>query len=212
MAGRFITVEGIEGVGKSTQIDFLRGLLEARGVPVTVTREPGGTPLGEAIRSLLLDRRHTGMAADTELLLMFAARAQHLAEVIRPALAAGRWVLCDRFTDATYAYQGAGRGIGPGRIAVLEDFVQDGLRPDLTILLDAPVATGLARAGRRGPGDRFERETVNFFERVRAGYLQRASAEPGRFRVIDAGRRRGEVEAALAQVLDGYCRSIGKGA
>ncbi|HDK02598.1 MAG TPA: dTMP kinase, partial [Gammaproteobacteria bacterium] len=139
MDGRLITVEGIEGVGKSTHLDFLRRSLEAHGITVTVTREPGGTPLGEGIRALLLDHRHDDMAQDAELLLLFAARAQHIARVIRPALAAGHWVLCDRFTDATYAYQGAGRGIEAARIAMLEEFVQGALRPNLTVLLDAPV-------------------------------------------------------------------------
>lgn len=205
--GKLITVEGIEGVGKSTQLDFLRRSLERRGIAVTLTREPGGTPLGEGIRALLLDHRHDDMAGDTELLLMFAARAQHIARVIRPALAAGRWVLCDRFTDATYAYQGAGRGIEARRIALLEEWVQGTLRPHLTLLLDAPVEVGLARAGRRGDKDRFERETVAFFERVRQDYLQRARAEHTRFRVVDAARDIPAVQAELAQVLDRFCRS-----
>ena len=147
MSGRFITLEGGEGVGKSSNLEFIRRHLEAAGKAVIVTREPGGTPLGEQVRGLLLDHRHNGMSADAELLLMFAARAEHLAQVIRPALAAGRWVLCDRFTDATYAYQGGGRGIATERIAVLETWVQGDLRPDLTLLLDAPVAVGMARAG-----------------------------------------------------------------
>lgn len=211
MDGRLITVEGIEGVGKSTHLDFLRRSLEAHGITVTVTREPGGTPLGEGIRALLLDHRHDDMAQDAELLLLFAARAQHIARVIRPALAAGHWVLCDRFTDATYAYQGAGRGIEAARIAMLEEFVQGALRPNLTVLLDAPVEVGLDRAGRRGPKDRFERETVAFFERVRQGYLARARAEAGRFRVIDADRDLAAVQAALARVLDEFCRRSGRG-
>jgi len=165
--GLFITLEGGEGAGKSTQLAYIRQRLEAAGVTLHVTREPGGTPLGEQIRELLLDHRQTDMATDTELLLMFAARAQHLAERIRPALAAGEWVLCDRFTDATYAYQGGGRGIDSQRIAVLENWVQGTLRPDLTLLLDLPVNVGMARANGRGELDRFEREQQAFFDRVR---------------------------------------------
>lgn len=201
MTGRFITVEGIEGVGKSTQMEFLRAQLEAAGREVTVTREPGGTALGEELRALLLGHRHDGMADDTELLLMFAARAEHLARVIRPALAAGRWVLCDRFTDATYAYQGGGRGLPRERIARLEEWVQGGLRPDLTLLLDCPVAVGLARAGRRGGADRFEKEQAVFFERVRHAYLELAREHPARFRVIDAAAAVAEVQRQIAAVL-----------
>ena len=152
MPGKFITVEGGEGAGKTTQLAFMREYLEQTGRPVVLTREPGGTALGEEIRALLLGHRHDGMALTTETLLMFAARAEHLERVIRPALAAGRWVLCDRFTDATYAYQGGGRGLSLERIAILENWVQGDLRPDLTLLFDLPVAAGLARAGRRGRG------------------------------------------------------------
>ncbi|HQU16319.1 MAG: dTMP kinase [Chromatiales bacterium 21-64-14] len=209
MQGRFITVEGTEGVGKSTHMPFLESGLRDRGIDVVVTREPGGTPLGEAVRALVLDQRHQEMAPDTELLLMFAARAQHLAQVVLPALEAGSWVLCDRFTDATYAYQGGGRGVDPARIVELERFVQGDLRPDLTLLLDAPVEIGLERAGRRGPADRFERETLDFFQRVRAAYRQRA-ATLGRYRVIDAARPLEAVREALAQVLEAYCRSNGR--
>lgn len=187
MSGRFITLEGIEGTGKTTQLPALAAWLRERGLGCVVTREPGGTALGEELREVLLAHRDDGMGADTELLLMFAARAEHLRRVIRPALARGDWVLCDRFTDATYAYQGAGRGVDPERIAVLEDWVQGTLRPDLTVLLDLPVAAGLARAGRRGGADRFEAETVAFFERVRQGYLDLAGRHPRRYRVIDAG-------------------------
>ncbi len=202
MAGRFITVEGIEGVGKSTNLAFIEHFLEQRGLAVTMTREPGGTPLGEELRELLLAHRHEGMASDTELLLMFAARAQHLAALIRPALARGAYVVCDRFTDATYAYQGAGRGIPEARIATLESWVQGELRPHLTLLLDVPVAVGRQRAAQRaGDDDRFEREAETFFERVRACYLERARREPRRFRVIDASRPLAEVQAQLAAVL-----------
>lgn len=207
MPGRFITVEGGEGVGKTTQLAFIREYLEQAGHRVVLTREPGGTALGEEIRSLLLGHRHDGMAPATETLLMFAARAEHLKRVIRPALAAGCWVLCDRFTDATYAYQGGGRGLPPERIAVLEDWVQGELRPDLTLLFDLPVAAGLQRAGRRGAADRFEREKADFFERVRAAYLERAWRDPDRHRIVNAARPvetvRTEVESILAGWLEG---------
>jgi len=199
--GRFITVEGIEGAGKSTQMDAVRGFLDARGITVAVTREPGGTPLSEAVRGLLLDPGNRGMAADTELLLVFAARAEHIHKVIRPALNAGDWVLSDRFTDATFAYQGGGRGIPAERIAALEKWVQGELRPDLTLLLDLPVETGMARIADLGRPDRFEREERDFFQRIRDNYLERAAAEPGRFRRIDASAPLEEVRAeALAAV------------
>jgi len=201
VSGRFITIEGIEGVGKSTNLAFVRDHLADLGHPVIVTREPGGTELGEAIRGLLLDHRNTAMSDDTELLLMFAARAQHLTEVVRPALGRGQWVLCDRFTDATYAYQGGGRGVARERIAALEQWVQDGLRPDLTLLLDVPEEIGLERAGRRGELDRFERERAEFFGRVREAYLALAAQDPGRFRVIDASRPLEAVQAELRTVL-----------
>jgi len=207
MAGRFITVEGGEGAGKTTQLAFIREYLERAGYQVVLTREPGGTALGEEIRALLLGHRHDGMTPATETLLMFAARAEHLKRVIRPALAAGCWVLCDRFTDATYAYQGGGRGVSPERIAVLEDWVQGELRPDLTLLFDLPVAAGLERAGRRGAADRFEREKADFFERVRAAYLERAWRDPDRHRIVNAARPvetvRTEVESILAGWLEG---------
>jgi dTMP kinase len=204
MAGRFITLEGGEGVGKSTNLEFVRQHLNATGKSVTVTREPGGTPLGEQVRGVLLDHRHDGMSADTELLLMFAARAQHIAQLIHPALARGQWVLCDRFTDATYAYQGGGRGIAAERIALLETWVQGALRPDLTLLLDAPVAVGMARAGRRGTADRFEREELAFFERVRQSYLDQARRYPERYRVIDAGQALDAVQDQLRRTLDDF--------
>lgn len=198
----FITVEGIEGVGKSTNLEFIRNFLLSRGKEVVMTREPGGTPLAEEIRALLLDHIHDNMARDTELMLMFAARAQHIAEVIKPALASGKWVVCDRFTDATYAYQGGGRGIDPKRIAQLEDWVQGKLRPDLTILLDTTPEIGLQRAAaRRQTADRFEREQQGFFGRVRQCYLDRAQAEPSRFRVIDASASLDEVKRHIETVL-----------
>lgn len=201
-AGRFITVEGIEGAGKSSNLQYLRERLEEAGHRVVTTREPGGTPLGEEVRGLLLDRREGGMAAETELLLMFAARAEHLERKILPALEQGTWVLCDRFTDASYAYQGGGRGIDWQRIQTLETWLQGDFRPDLTLLFDLPAGLGLERAGRRSAPDRFEQETVRFFERVREAYLQRARQDPGRFRVIDASRPLAEVRARI-QALAG---------
>lgn len=204
MAGRFITLEGSEGSGKSTNLAHIEKRLRAAGKEVVLTREPGGTPLAEAIRGLLLDHRNTGMSVDTELLLMFAARAQHLDELIRPALAQDRWVLCDRFTDATYAYQGAGRGIAAERIASLESWVQQGLKPDLTLFLDVPVEIGLRRAGARSAPDRFEREAVAFFERVRAGYLDLARREPQRLRVVDASQPLEAVQRDIDRVMDEF--------
>jgi len=204
MRGKFITVEGGEGAGKSSNLDFIRSLLEAAGKPVLFTREPGGTPLGESIRELLLGHRHDGMADETELLLMFAARAEHLRRKILPALEEGCWVLCDRFTDASYAYQGAGRGIPREKIALLEGFVQGALRPDLTLLLDLPVEVGLARAGSRSAPDRFEKETLEFFERVRQGYLRIAAGEPRRVRLIDASRPLSQVQEQIAAVFGDY--------
>lgn len=197
----FITVEGIEGVGKSTHMNFIAERLQARGRSVVQTREPGGTPLGEGIRALLLDRAHAGMNADAELLLIFAARAQHIEKVIRPSLAAGNDVLCDRFTDATYAYQGGGRGIGIDRIAVLESFVQRTLRPHLTFLLDAPAEIACARARHRSESDRFEAEDMAFFDRVRAAYLQRSAREPGRFRIVDATQTLDAVRQEIADLV-----------
>ncbi|MES2918450.1 MAG: dTMP kinase [Pseudomonadota bacterium] len=204
MNPRFITLEGGEGAGKSTSLAFIREYFASRGLPLVVTREPGGTPLAEQLRELLLQKREEAVAPDTELLLMFAARAQHIAQVIAPALARGEWVLCDRFTDATYAYQGGGRGLSMTRIAELEALVQGTLRPDFTLLLDLPVAQGLARAGERAQKDRFESEQDAFFERVRATYRERAAAEPGRFRVIDASQGIPAVQAALKAALDGW--------
>ncbi|MEJ2480348.1 MAG: dTMP kinase [Acidihalobacter sp.] len=202
MRGAFITLEGGEGVGKSTQIATAVEALETAGLSVVRTREPGGTPLAEQIRGLLIGECDEQMDADTELLLMFAARNQHLARMIRPALQHGDWVVCDRFTDATYAYQGAGRGIDTARIRELEAFVQRGMQPDLTLLLDAPVEVGMMRAARRNSaGDRFEREARAFFERVREGYLARAEADPRRFRIIDAAQTLDNVSTQLREVL-----------
>jgi len=203
--GRFITLEGIEGAGKSTQLAVVQRYLEDRGIPVLTTREPGGSPIGERIRTLLLDPACKGMATDAELLLMFAARAEHIAQKIRPALERGTWVLCDRFTDATYAYQGGGRGVDRTRIALLEDYVQGALRPDLMLLFDLPVDAGLERAGKRSAPDRFESETVLFFEKVRAAYLTIAASQPQRVRIIDAAadvsqvsaQTRGEISAFI---------------
>jgi len=204
MAGKFITVEGIEGVGKSTNIDFIHALIKASGRNVIITREPGGTPLGEAIRGLLLDPEYTGMNPDCELQLVFAARAEHLAKVVWPAIEAGHWVLCDRFTDATYAYQGGGRGIDAEKIARLEQWVQGDFRPDLTLLLDVPVEVGLERAANRGKPDRFEQEQLTFFERVRQAYLEMARQHDGRYRVIDASLPLDRVQAQLERVLELY--------
>ena len=202
MKGRFITVEGGEGAGKSTQIERIADWCRARGLTVVCTREPGGTRLAESVRELLLDRQNDGLSDTAELLLMFAARAQHLVEVIRPALERGDVVICDRFTDATWAYQGGGRGIPTADIATLEKLVHGDLQPGLTLLLDLPVEEGLARARRRGESDRFESEAVAFFERVRTAYLERADAEPGRFAVIDASPAELEVWMQIEAVLD----------
>lgn len=203
--GKFITIEGGEGVGKSTQIAALRAFLEERGKHVVVTREPGGTPRAEKIRELLLQTSDEPMPSTAELLLMFAARATHLANVIEPALARGDWVVCDRFTDATYAYQGAGRGMDTQRIATLEQLVQGSLRPDLTLLLDVSLEVSAARARERntaaGTADRFEREQRDFFERVRNAYLARAQAEATRFVVIDAGAARDAVATAIRSAI-----------
>lgn len=194
--GKLITLEGGEGAGKSTLLAGLQKHLREQGVDLVQTREPGGTPLGEAVRAIVLDPAHRDMSAESELMLMFASRAQLVHECIEPALAAGQWVLCDRFTDASYAYQGGGRGVPVERIALLEQWATHGLTPDLTLLLDLPVATGRARAAGRGEADRIEVEGDNFFERVRAAYRSRAAAEPGRFRIIDATLTPAEVLAA----------------
>jgi dTMP kinase len=202
MTGRLITFEGGEGAGKSTCMDRATDWLQARGQSVVRTREPGGTPLAEQIRATLLHPEAERAEPDTELLLIFAARAQHIARVIRPALAADQWVLCDRFTDATFAYQGGGNGIARERIEQLQELVQDGLRPDRTLLFDLPVEQGLERAGKRSEPDRFESSGRDFLERVRATYLERARAEPARFRVLDASRPLDAVYAALDEALE----------
>jgi len=201
VTGLFITLEGPEGAGKSTNREYLAERLREQGVEVLLTREPGGTPLAERIRELLLAPSDEPMAVDTELLLVFAARAQHLQQVIRPALAKGSVVLCDRFTDATYAYQGGGRGLSIERIAQLEQFVQGELRPDLTLIFDLPVEVGLARAAARGRLDRFEQEGRGFFEAVRQAYLQRAEQAPQRYRVLDAGQTLTQVQADIDALL-----------
>ena len=197
MRGLFITLEGPEGAGKTTNRAYLAEKLEAQGFQVTLTREPGGTALAEQIRDILLAPHDEIMSVDTELLLMFAARAQHLAQVIMPALAAGKIVICDRFTDATYAYQGGGRGLDCSRIAMLEQFVQGDLRPDITLLFDLPVADGMARAVARGKLDRFEQEQQDFFEAVRQSYLQRAQDDPERFRIVNAQQALEDVQKGL---------------
>ncbi|QJI13293.1 dTMP kinase [Pseudomonas sp. ADAK22] len=197
MTGLFITLEGPEGAGKSTNRDYLAERLRSEGIEVVLTREPGGTPLAERIREVLLAPGEEPMNADTELLLVFAARAQHLAEVIRPALARGAVVICDRFTDSTYAYQGGGRGLCLARIATLETFVQGDLRPDLTLLFDLPVEVGMARASARGRLDRFELEGHVFFDAVRGAFLLRAKAEPARYHLLDAAQPLTQVQQAI---------------
>jgi dTMP kinase len=196
--GRFVTFEGIDGAGKSTQIAFVEGWLRERGVDVLPTREPGGTPVGEALREILL---HRPMHARTETLLMFAARCEHVLESIEPALAAGRWVLCDRFTDATYAYQAGGRGLPESDVAALQQWVHPQLRPDLTFLFDLEPEVAAARLARAQRRDRFESEQRDFFHRVRECYLARARAEPGRFVVVDTSRDRAQVQAQLVAAL-----------
>ena len=202
MTGKFITVEGVEGAGKSTALAFIQQFIINQALPLVVTREPGGTEISEKIRALLLDPQNQELNSDTELLLMFAARAQHLGQLIIPALEDNKWVLCDRFTDATFAYQGAGRGIEYDKIANLETFVQGDLRPDLTILLDISPELGLQRVLQRGSLDRFEKEKNQFFEQVRNCYLKRVEQFPERFRVIDASQSIEGVQGQIAKVLD----------
>lgn len=198
---RFITTEGTEGAGKTSAIATIRDWLTARGGEVVVTREPGGTALGEELREVLLSQREAGMAAETEALLMFAARAEHLERVIRPALNAGQWVICDRFTDASLAYQGGGRGLGVERVAALADWLHGGVTPGLTLWLDLPVTVGLARAAGRGTPDRFESEQVRFFESVQAAYAELARREPSRIRRVDASQSESVVQAAITATL-----------
>ena len=199
--GQFITVEGTEGVGKSTNMAFIEGWLKKAGKELVITREPGGTELGEKLRTVLLDAKEKAMCDDTELLLMFAARAQHLQQVIQPALNAGKWVLCDRFTDSTYAYQGGGRGIDMSRIAQLEQWVQGERRPDMTLILDLPIDIGLERAGKRSTPDRFELEKHDFFNKVRDTFLARAAENPERYAVIDASPSISVVQQSIQTVL-----------
>jgi dTMP kinase len=201
--GLFITVEGGEGVGKSTNIAFMQQVLEETGLEVMITREPGGTPLAEEIREVLIKNREEKVVSETELLLMFAARAQHLYQKILPALEKGQCVISDRFTDATYAYQSGGRGVPAEKVALLETFVQGEIRPDITFLFDAPIEIGMSRAQKRGSLDRFEEEAMSFFNRVRDNYLQRAALEPERFKIIDASQSLESVQADLkAQLLE----------
>ena len=202
--GKFITVEGIEGTGKSTNLDFVTGLIERHGYEVQRTREPGGTPMAENIRQLLLDHGQEPVPPMAELLLFFASRSLHLENTIKPALKAGRWVLCDRFTDASRAYQGVGRGLGLGRVERLAEWVLDGLEPDLTLLLDAPAEIGLERARARGEGDRMDNETLEFYKRVRGGYLKLADAHPSRFAIIDASQSLADVQAEIEASMQPY--------
>lgn len=204
MTGRFVSLEGGEGAGKSSALETCRTHLEAHGFDVVLTREPGGSPLAERIRNLMLDPAHADMHAPTELLLAFAARAQHVRDTIRPALARGAWVLSDRFTDSSYAYQGGGRGLPMTTIAMLEDFAVDDTRPGLTLLLDLPVAQGLDRMKGRGRIDRIEAESTEFFERVRTTFRKRATADAARFRVIDASQPIDKVAADLKAALDAF--------
>lgn len=201
--GKFITLEGIDGAGKSTHLQWLADRLRAQGRDVVVTREPGGTPLGERLREIIL---HEPMDLDTEALLVFAARQEHICRVIEPSLAAGTWVLSDRFTDATFAYQGGGRGIPFDRLAILEAWVQRGLQPDLTLFFDVPIAVGQERLRQATAApDRFEREQAAFFERVRAAYLERAAAAPGRFRIVDSSRSLADVKNQLEKYIASLC-------
>ena len=204
MRGKFITIEGTEGVGKTTNIQFIQNWLESKQLAHLCTREPGGTPLAEQIRELLLAPREELVCDTAELLLMFAGRAQHLNQVIEPALTEGAWVLCDRFTDATYAYQGAGRGMGTSLIAELELIVQGSLRPDLTLILDIPVELGLKRASERSDPDRFEQEKTEFFDLVRNGYLDIARKHPDRCVVIDASQPLELVQRELTIALEAF--------
>ena len=207
--GMFITVEGVEGVGKSTNMALIAECLSQASIPFITTREPGGTPLAEDIRALLLQPREESVAENTELLLMFAARAQHLSEVIVPALERGQWVLCDRFTDATYAYQGGGRGISASKIADLENWVQGELRPDLTILLDASIEVGMTRANKRGALDRFEQEKTQFFENVRNCYLDMAK-QHARYRLVDASQELENVQESIKLIIDEVIECYGE--
>jgi len=201
MASSFISIEGGEGAGKSTSIEYIKQKLEACGIECLVTREPGGTPMAEDIRQLLLQHRDEVVDPYTELLLMFASRRQHVQNVIRPALASGKWVICDRFTDASFAYQGFGRGLDKDFISSLKRWVHGDLNPNMTVLFDLDIAIGMARAGKRSDFDRIEKETMSFFERVRQGYLTQAKAEPQRYRIVDASQSITGVEQQLDHFL-----------
>lgn len=200
--GKFLTLEGVEGVGKTTNLSFIADYIKSAGKEVVITREPGGTKIAETIRGLLLDHDEEPLCDESELLLMFAARAQHLKNVIVPALESGKWVVCDRFTDATYAYQGGGRHFKMNDISWIENFVQKGLVPDQTVLLDLSVDIGLQRAASRSEPDRFESEKKVFFENVRQVYLDRAKAEPNRFYVVDASQNLEQVQKCISSYLD----------
>lgn len=204
MRGRFITLEGIDGAGKSTHLRWIARFLRRHGHKAVLTREPGGTAFGERLRELVLGGKQR-LHPETETLLMFAARREHLDKVIVPALKAGRWVLCDRFTDATYAYQSAGSGVAWSKVSALERWAQQGLQPDLTILLDISPEVGRLRAGRRRRADRFEREKMAYYRRVRAAYLERARANPGRVRVVDSSKSIAQVHKVLEKILLKYC-------
>lgn len=206
MTGKFITLEGSEGAGKSTNLKFIASWLEAKGVEVITTREPGGTELGEAIRGLLLDSKYKEMTSDTELLLMFAARTQHVQEKILPALGRGVWVISDRFTDASYAYQGSARGLGFNRVAELENWSLQGFKPDLTLVFDLDPKIGMQRVSSRGNEiDRFEQEKLDFFTKVRQGYLQRAEQNPQSYKVLDAQLSLEEVQQQIEEQLELLC-------
>jgi dTMP kinase len=200
--GRFITLEGIDGAGKSTHLSWIAEQLRVRCPEVVVTREPGGTPLGEKLREVLLKQT---MHPETETLIIFAARREHLDKVILPALTRGAWVIADRFSDATFAYQGGGRGVSPDKLEILERWIQQGLQPDLTLLFDVPVAIGKKRLSGNARFDRFEREQEVFFENVRSAYLERAARYPRRFRVIDASQSMEQVKKQLKQIITSYC-------
>jgi len=210
MQGRFITIEGGEGAGKTTAVSFIEQFFQQAGIPLLLTREPGGTQLGEQLREILLTPSERPICAEAELMMMFAARAQHLQQVIMPALARGEWVLCDRFTDASFAYQGAGRELGEARVAELETWLQGEFRPDCVILLDIDPALGMKRVQKRGQQDRFEQEAMDFFQRVRQAYLQRAKLAPSRYRIIDAGQELPQVQQQLRQYLQQMLQDLSR--
>ena len=208
MRGRFITVEGIEGVGKSTNIDYLSSVIESKGIDVLCTREPGGTPMAERIRQMLLEHGDEPLPDIAESLLFFASRSLHINNAIKPALAEGRWVVCDRFTDASRAYQGYGRGLGVERINMMAEWVHGDLQPDLTLLLDAPIEVGMARTEERGGADRLDSQTASFYQTVRDAYLGLSAAEPERFAVIDATQSLHQVQVDIAVEINRLLRDI----